>query len=446
MAVRFDDGGATVRTDGPRPFVSVRSFQLTVVSGPDEGLTFRPSSGKTSVGTHPSNDLAMTDRTVSRFHFEVRGDEAAADVRIVDLGSSNGTEVDGVRVRDAMLRSGQSIRAGSSVIRFDAVADEQFVPATRATRFGSLVGAADCMRATLARLETAAASDATIVLEGETGTGKGAAAEAIHAASARASKPFVVVDCGAIPANLLESELFGHEKGAFTGATSAHAGAFEAASTGTLFLDEIGELPADLQPKLLRALENRTIKRLGTTAQRRIDIRLIAATNRDLRAEVNAGRFRADLYYRLAVVRIVLPPLRDRLGDLPLLLDSLLGSLAAGRSAEYLRSPAFLETLARGAWPGNVRELRNHIERCLVFASPLSLDGEEIASARGAPVAIPVDAPYADARTAALEAFEHDYVRALLERHEGRVADAARAAGVHRVHLYRLMRRHGLRT
>jgi DNA-binding NtrC family response regulator len=294
------------------------------------------------------------------------------------------------------------------------------------------------MRAAIERLERAAQTEATVLLEGETGTGKGRAAEAVHKASARAGGPLIVVDCGAIPANLLESELFGHEKGSFTGAHERRIGAFEDASGGTLFLDEIGELPQELQPKLLRALENREVRRVGANRFIPVDFRLIAATNRDLRAEVNAGRFRPDLYFRLAVVKVPLPPLRARPEDIPAILDELLAQLRVpAAAATRLRHPRFLAQLQRGAWPGNVRELRNHVEQALVFEDEVVAPGPAMTT--GAVL------PYTEAKKAAQDAWERQYLTDLLARFQGKVAPAAQAAGVDRVYLYRLMRRQGLK-
>src|SRR5262249_14454944 len=245
--------------------------------------------------------------------------------------------------------------------------DHAEVPLSQEDRFGLLVGRSVAMRAAFAVLERAAPSDATILLEGDTGTGKEAAAESIHRASSRKNGPFIVVDCGAIPAELLERRLSGHDRGAFTGAVAPRGGAFEAAHGGTLFLDGVGELAPDLQPKLLRALERREIKRVGSSRYLPVDLRVVAATNRNLCAEVNARRFRSDLYYRLAVVVVRLPPLRERPEDLTLIVDHLLEGLGARERPEAaaLRSPAFLTELARHHWPGNARELRNYLERCL---------------------------------------------------------------------------------
>ena len=253
-----------------------------------------------TVGTHESADFVLTDRTVSRFHCEIAISEMRAIIK--DLGSQNGTLIDRVQVFHAVIQPGATLSLGRTLLRFDVDLDHVAIPLAEREVFGIMVGRSAKIRATFALLDRAAQSDATVILEGETGTGKEAAAESIHTASPRCNGPLVVVDCGAIPPNLLESELFGHARGAFTGAVQTREGAFEAASGGTLFLDELGELELDLQPKLLRVLERREVKRVGETRTRPIDVRVIAATNRNLRTEVNAGRFRSDLYYRLAVV------------------------------------------------------------------------------------------------------------------------------------------------
>jgi transcriptional regulator with PAS, ATPase and Fis domain len=300
------------------------------------------------------------------------------------------------------------------------------------------------MRRVFALLERAAQSDATVLIEGETGTGKEAVAESIHRESRRSDGPFVVVDCGAIPSALLESELFGHERGAFTGAVAARRGAFEAAAGGTIFLDEIGELDAELQPKLLRVLERKEIKRVGNTQHTAVDVRVIAATNRGLRTEVNAKRFRSDLYYRLAVVEIALPPLRERPEDVPLLVSHLLDHLGAAGTPEaaMLQSEQSLTTLTHHKWPGNVRELRNYVERTVALrdqAPPLVP-----ASASG--VEFDLSLPLARAREACVLRFERQYITAILERHGGSVVAAARAAGLDRSHFHRLMARAGVRS
>jgi DNA-binding NtrC family response regulator len=393
------------------------------------------------VGSHESNDLALTDRTVSRFHCEIRLDVSGP--RLHDLDSRNGTLLDGVRVADAWLRNGSLIRMGQSVLRFQLAEESNSVRLASRSHFGSLVGESVAMRAVFAVLERAAAASSTVLLQGETGTGKDLAAASIHEEGDRAKGPFVVVDCSAIPQNLLESELFGHEAGAFTGASQRRIGAFEAASGGTLFLDEVGELPLDLQPKLLRVLESRTIRRVGGQSELEVDVRIVAATNRDLREEVNEGRFRPDLYYRLAVLSVRIPPLRERPEDIPVLVRRILDSLGAGTEASDLVTSEFMARLQHAAFPGNVRQLRNYLEQCIALRETPPLHGP-VRQSRGSFQPDPGQ-PYAEARRHALDEFEREYARALLERHGGNVSQAARAAGLNRVYLHRLLRRHGIR-
>jgi transcriptional regulator with PAS, ATPase and Fis domain len=420
---------------------AVRRFLLTVVEGPGAGTVWDSVSDACSIGSHPSNDVSLDDPTVSRFHCEIRVGPKGA--RVKDLDSTNGIILDGVQVAEGYLRGGSLLRLGRAVVRFDFSSDNNRLPVSERTRFGSLVGVSVPMRMCFALLERAASKDVTVLLEGETGTGKSQAAQAIHQESARRDKPFLTVDCGAIPPDLLESELFGHEKGAFTGAAQRRIGAFEEAHGGTVFLDEMGELPAELQPKLLRVLEAREIRRVGTNTYVPVDVRIIAATNRDLRAEVNAGRFRSDLFFRLAVLRISLPPVRQRPEDLKLLVEQILVSLGADpEGTQALRSPGFIARLEQAAWPGNVRELRNYLERCLVFEDTLALSDVTPAGSR---LEVDPKVPYAEARRLALDDFERRYLRALLELHQGKVSQAATGADMDRVYLYRLLRRHGIK-
>ena len=318
-------------------------------------------------------------------------------------------------------------------------------------RFGRMVGRSPSMQSVFDVLSKASTSEATILLEGETGTGKEVSAEAIHRGSPRRDKPFLVVDCGAMPPNLLESELFGHERGAFTGAVSSRQGVFEAANGGTVFLDEIGELSIDLQPKLLRVLERREVRRVGTNNHVPISVRLIAATNRSLREQVGTHKFRSDLYYRLAVVEVRLPPLRDRPGDLPLLVEHILRNLGAIDEATLavVRSPQFLTALGQHNWPGNIRELRNYLERCVAlhdFAPPRSSSPAGPGSGAAPEGAVNIGQPLREAREAWVSSFERRYLEELLRQHENRVSAAARAAGVDRIYFYRLLWKHGLRT
>jgi transcriptional regulator with PAS, ATPase and Fis domain len=317
------------------------------------------------------------------------------------------------------------------------------IPLYEQSEFGPLIGVSLAMRSVFALLARASATESTVLIEGETGTGKEGAATAIHEGSRRASQPFVVVDCGALPANLLESELFGHEKGAFTGAFERRHGAFAEASGGTVFLDEVGELPLEVQPALLRVLDSRKIRRVGGNFYEPVDVRVIAATNRDLRSAVNDGRFRADLYYRLAVLRVRLPPLRERLDDIDVLVPRLMLGLGLDRaSVARLSTPALLQELKRSPWPGNVRQLRNHLERCAAFdfAEP-SVDSSRSPKAH-APVV--ETQSYEAARRAALERWEHAFTAGVLEASEGNVERAAKMAGISRAAMYRLVSRHGL--
>ncbi|NVB84616.1 MAG: sigma 54-dependent Fis family transcriptional regulator [Kofleriaceae bacterium] len=410
-----------------------------VTAGPAAGNSWNDACERCAIGSHPSNDLVIADDTVSRFHCELA--IVGGAVRVRDLGSRNGTHIGDIAITDATIGAGTVLALGDTDLRIDVDGEEVEVLGSACTQFGALIGESAAMREVFAALERIAASDATVLVEGETGTGKELTAEAIHDASSRAAGPFVVVDCSAIPPSLLESEMFGHEAGAFTGAVARHVGAFERASGGTLFLDEIGELPIALQPKFLRALESREIRRIGSTANIRCDLRVIAATNRDLRSEVNQGTFRADLYYRLAVIKLRLPPLRERASDISLLVKHLLGVLRASPSTiAELTSPDYLEALATAPWPGNVRELRNHLEQCAVFGD------RRLPSPAASPSAQP-DArlPYELARRHALDAFERVYLSSLLERCADNVSAAARDAGVSRAHLYRMLGRHGLR-
>jgi len=437
------DYTSTVPVEQPaRDHALVRRFRLRVVGGEDRKAVFTPAAERTVIGTHASADFVLRDQTVSRFHCELLlGD---GGVRVRDLESRNGTRIAGLAIADAHLSGPATLELGHARVKIEWPDDHLRVPLSSRDRFGGLSGTSRPMRALYALLERAAQSDATVLLQGETGTGKDLAAHALHDESQRRDRPWVVIDCGAIAPALLESELFGHEKGAFTGATRAHVGAFERAHGGTLFLDEIGELSAELQPKFLRALESRRIVRVGATTPIDVDVRIVAATHRGLRGDVNTGRFRADLYYRLAVLPIDLPSLRQRLADLPVLVDDILRQLGAGRSpaADHLRSAESIARLADHPWPGNVRELRNYVERSVLFRAGASFEDRFVPSD-----AAPVDTsvPLREARERSVLAFERRYLEALMAAHQDNVAAAARAAGIDRVHMHRLLAKVGLR-
>jgi len=417
----------------------VRECRLTVVDGERDGRPFLFAAERMVIGADPKADLVIADPAMSKFHCEIRISDGAAVVR--DLGSRNGTLVDRVPVIEAPLRDGALLALGRTQLRWNVGTRHVEIPLSPRERFGRLIGRSLPMRAAFAVLEATAASHSTVLLQGESGTGKDLAAESIHQEGPRRDGPFVVVDCGAIPANLLEAELFGFEAGAFTGATAQRIGAFEAAHGGTLLLDEIGELALDLQPKLLRAIERREIQRIGGTQRIMADARIIAATNRNLRAEVNARRFRSDLYFRIAVLVVTLPPLRDRAADVPLLVDHILDDLqpAASPMARALRSGELLPELLRHAWPGNVRELRNYLEACLVRQE---LTG---AVAPAEEPAIDLAQPLRVVRERWVRHVERRYLEQLLVVHGNNVSAAARAAGIDRVHFHRLLARVGLR-
>ncbi|MCP3098654.1 sigma 54-interacting transcriptional regulator [Myxococcus sp. K15C18031901] len=430
--------------------LSVRRAKLQVSSGPEQGEEVTSSAEKLTIGSAQGNDLVLGDATVSRFHAELVREPGG--YRLRDLGSTNGTRVDHVRIADAHVVDGSTLAFGNTSVRFTLVAEQDVVPLHPEPRFGKLVGEGVAMRSLFARLARLAVTDATILIEGESGTGKELVAEALHQQSPRGSGPFVVVDCGSIPSELVESELFGHEKGSFTGAVQERRGAFEAAHGGTLFLDEIGELPLAMQPRLLRALERRQIKRVGADTFRPVDVRFVAATHRDLRAAVNRGAFREDLYFRLAVGMVRVPPLRSHLEDLSLLLRHLWEETfrTLGLPARPYIAPGAdtLHQLMALPWRGNVRELRNFVERSVAMSG--ALDAAFVQGATSSHIApgqpsVRVDLSYKDAKEAWLDFFEETYLRQRLNAAGGNVSQMAREARVDRAHVIKLLRKHAVR-
>ncbi|QSQ15515.1 sigma 54-interacting transcriptional regulator [Myxococcus landrumensis] len=444
-----DGDESQVRTDA-LPAVRGPRFRvkLAVLSGPDAGKVYPLGPGRYRLGSEATSDIVLPDRAVSRQHLILEVGEEA--VRAVDPGSRNGSFCEGMRFSELEVRPGATLTLGTTELRLMPEGERaKTVPLSSRASFGGLVGNSRRMREVFTVLERLTAGESDVLIQGETGTGKELCAEAIHVHGTRSKGPFVIADLAGIPPQLLESELFGHVKGAFTGAHGDRAGAFERAHGGTLFLDEVGELPLEVQPRLLRVLERRQVKRMGANDYRTFNVRVVAATHQDLEGAVKQGRFRGDLFHRLAVLRVVLPSLRERPEDIPLLIDTVLERM--GRPPSAL-SDVTRALLTQYPWPGNVRELRNVVDRVVslgeealpdipdvpaVVPSSRQDDGESTLS-------LPLDLPFKEAKEQLIEGFERDYLRNLVERCEGNVSRAAREAGIDRVYLRKLLRKHGL--
>ncbi len=419
-----------------------RSYTLQVLgqAAPIVALGARP----VVVGAHSSCDLVLEDPKVSRKHAELA--ITTDGVRIKDLGSTNGTWWQGTRIGEVAVPPGSTVQFGNTSVRI-AVADAPSLPPSERDHFGQMAGQSVAMRELFAVLEMASPTDATVLIEGESGTGKELAARAIHDASGRAAGPFVVVDCSAIAEQLIDSHLFGHVKGAFTGADRDRKGAFAEASGGTLFLDELGELPLPAQAKLLRVLEAQTVQPVGADRPVKVDTRVVAATHRDLSRMVAAKEFRFDLFYRLAVVHVALPPLRDRLEDLP----HLVATFYHRRGIEPGPIDGDnLDKLRRYAWPGNVRELRNALERAWALSGAnlkfrelkLWLD-PQAASPQHAEI-VDTSLPFKDAKERWNDQFERRYVSLVFAANHQNVTRAAEHAGLSRRHFRELLYKHGI--
>jgi transcriptional regulator with GAF, ATPase, and Fis domain len=425
--------------------------KLNVISGENAGKEYVLSQPVIRVGTKSDNEIVIKDETMSRTHFEIT--QAKDGWLIRDQESSNGVFVNGVRVKEAFLTQGAVIRAGRTEVKFLSQ-DETFeITPHKKDRFGALIGSSTAMRKIYTIIEKVATADVTVIIEGESGTGKELVASAIHEKSKRSKKPFVVFDCSAVAENLIESELFGHEKGSFTGATGLRHGAFELADSGTVFLDEIGELQIDLQPKLLRVLESRTIRRVGGDRPIPIDVRVVAATNRNLEQEVKKGNFREDLFYRLNVVPIFLPPLRKRKEDIPLLVEAFIESHNEENKDKRVDgvTASAMELLLSYDWPGNVRELRNTINRALSFMEGTQIRPEDIPERVRIPVAkaeleIRDDLGFKDAKEQWVASFEKQYLQDLLKRNNFNISAAAKEAGIDRKSVQRLVKKYQINT
>jgi transcriptional regulator with GAF, ATPase, and Fis domain len=426
---------------------------IIVVSGQARGQRTRLGD-RLRIGKAPDNDLVLPDDTVSRHHCEL--ERASAGIVVRDLGSTNHTRIGRTAVREATIEPGATLTIGDVELILRSEPNRAHILPSENPAFGDVLGPSLAMRTIFGVLERIAPTDAVVLLEGETGTGKDVVARALHARSNRKDQPFVVVDCGAVSYNLIESELFGHERGAFTGAVAARQGAFELGGRGTVFLDEVGELPIDVQPKLLRVLESGEYRRVGGNKPLRNEARIIAATKRNLKHEVERGKFREDLYFRLAVVPITVPPLRTRRDDIPALVEHFL-DLAKKRDPQAAAVSLSRETVAALSahdWPGNVRELRNVLDRAIYLATA---SGEKelrlvdlpvmatMADSNGAMLDFDPGRSYRETRSVFEADFERRYVSWLLERHNGNISAAAREAKMDRKHLYDLARKHGLR-
>jgi transcriptional regulator with GAF, ATPase, and Fis domain len=445
--------GTRIRREATPATVNLRRCKLVVIRGAQRGTEFVIPGDVFRVGKAPeANDLVLGDETVSRVHFEIQRDAKGYLVR--DLRSTNGTFLDGAEVKEAYLRAGSVIAAGSCELKFTPFEERIEILPSDKEQLGEMVGKSPAMREIFGLIERIAPTDATVLIEGETGTGKDLIARTLHQLSPRSSAPFVVVDCGAVAGTLIESELFGHEKGAFTGAVAARQGAFELASGGTVFLDELGELSLDLQPKLLRVLEQRELRRVGGQKTTKVDLRVVAATRKDLRSEVEKGKFREDLYFRLNVVPITAPPLRERREDIPLLIDAMLGKQAPGGIA---LSEVTRAALMAHDWPGNVRELRNVIERALALGAdpgmlvapigePAGPTGRGFAHGAQLGDGIEFDpgVSFRDTKEKWTERFERRYLTWLIRRADGNISKAARDADMDRKYLHKLLRKYGI--
>ena len=441
-------------TDETSGTLRARRYHIQIVAGPDAGVHSEIGDGTFIIGTHNSTDLRLTDKGVSRYHLELQ--LLPGGLKLTDLDSTNGTFQGATRIGSIVVTSASNakhrFRLGNNTEVEIAPADVPIpVAGYHGESFGRAIGGSKSMRELFGLLAKVAPTDATVLLEGETGTGKELLAEAVHQHSDRKSGPYVVVDCGSLPKDLIGSELFGHVRGAFTGAVANKRGLIEEADGGTLFLDEIGELPIELQPQLLRALEKREVRPIGELRAKKVSIRVVAATHRSLADMVKAGTFREDLYFRLAVVRAPVPPLRKHKEDIPLLVRSF---VQAAKHEDFTLSPDVLAQLMAHDWPGNVRELRNVVERGLSLeggAIEFEVNPADVGASMGdeAPSRGPVtkellDMSFKDAKGLLTESFEREYLTHLLKRHNGNISRAALEAGIDRNYIHRLVKKYNL--
>lgn len=450
----------------------VQKITITVADGPDKGTAKTFEKPVIRLGADPLCDIVLTDPTVSRMHAEVR--RRGENLELVDLDSTNGTFIDGISVGRVAIAHGAVFQVGRTQMRLSTHTEQVSIKVTDRTRYGNIVGQSSALREIFSIMDRVAPSDLTVVIEGETGTGKELIAQAIHEQSSRKDKPFVVFDCSAFPATLLESELFGHEKGAFSGAMNRHRGVFERADGGTIFFDELGEMDIEFQAKFLRVLETGEVRRVGGEKTFNVDVRVVAATNRNLEELVEDKKFRRDLFYRLAKVRFNLPALRDRREDIPVLAEHFLEQMAGDSAAKPLITEDAVRTLQAYSWPGNIRQLKNVMEKAVALCTNGTITADYLATELGlqdvrpasrAMSALPPSAgaspnhavvmtplfdadgdlvSFRDAKEAIIDDFERQYLERLLEKNSGNISAAAREASVDRRHLYRLLKKHNL--
>lgn len=418
-------------------------MKLRVRSGPERGREIEVTRATITGGRSAVNDLVLSDGSVSTTHFELVLREGGVLLR--DRGSTNGTWIGSLRIVSTWIDVGTVFSPGQRIEVELVTADEVEVPISPHDRFEELHGASPTIREVFTILEQAATASLDVLLHGETGTGKELAARALHARSPRVAGPFVVLDCAALPRELAEATILGYKKGAFTGALEDNAGCFEEAHGGTLFMDEIGELPLDLQPKLLRVLDRREVQRIGEVRTRPVDVRLVAATHRDLRQMVGEGKFRSDLYYRLAELTVTLPPLRERGTDVMVLADRFLEGFARTRGMSLTFSDDAYQALLGHPWAGNVRELKKVVKRAaMLCAGPKVQRDDLILGSRTAEVDSAADEIYGLPLEQARMAFEREYFTRLLEATGGNVSEAARRTGYTRQGLRDLLKRIGV--
>ncbi len=433
--------------------LSLRPLHVAVIAGPDAGQEYELKKRTIIVGSDPDLPIALNDETVSRRH--ARFEQTEKGLLVQDLGSTNGIMLNDVQIEKGAVPLPTELTLGNSVLRIQTENTPFEVNVYQNDHLAGLVGKSSAMEELFGMIARVAPTDVTTLISGESGTGKELVAQAIHDLSKRVAKPFVVFDCSAVPSDLIESELFGHVKGSFTGASETRKGAFKEANGGTLFLDEIGELSTELQPKLLRVLESREIKAVGAEKREKVDVRIVAATHRPLRHMVDDGTFRQDLYFRLAHIELVIPPLRERSEDIPLLIEHFLDQQDSDQTLEV--SFETMNKLMKHHWSGNVRELKNYVERAAILSGDGRIETRFLmpqgnaqdanqnnslkGSASSQELAIDFNLPFKDAKNQLVESFERTYWLRMLRAHRWNISAAAREAGIHRKSLEYVVRK-----